>query len=308
MTNSCFHQVFDLQHWIQVFPLDRLRREAREFVVERHRTSPENYSDETDVERHVELMSPQGTTLVGPEDLAVVEQLRQELFAGKQIETAPTAVFVFAHGEPPDRRMTKLGGLPFRSADKAWPCDNRGQPLIFAGQLNFIDIPAAADPPLPADILLVFADLDDPFDARNLRFEWVEMDFTGPLIQQAPGHVLEALFGVMHKTWDVAALDEADVDQIEQYRRYWLLLELEGTKIAGCPSWIQGDETPDDDSLFIGSLGSISRAPDQRWPWVNAEKLIGDSGGDENWLMWGDMGCLYLFWNGREVLPVVQCY
>ncbi len=53
---SCFHQVFDLQYWSEVFPLDRLRHEAREFVPERHRTSPENYSDEAGVERHVELM------------------------------------------------------------------------------------------------------------------------------------------------------------------------------------------------------------------------------------------------------------
>ena len=239
--------------------------------------------------------------------MAVVEQLRQELFAGKRLETAPTAVFVFANGEPPDRRMTKLGGLPFRSADKAWPCDNRGRPLVFVGQLNFIDIPAA-DPPLPADILLVFADLDDPLDVHNLRFEWGGMDLTGPLAHQAPGHALDAVFGVMHKTWDVVALDEISVEQIEKYRRYWLLLELEGTKIAGCPSWIQGDESPDDDSLFIGSLGSISRAPNQRWPWVNTERPVGEWDGEKRLLMWGDMGCLYLFWNGREVLPVVQCY
>lgn len=303
---SSFHQVFDLQHWIEVFPLDRLRREAREFVLERHRTNPENYSGQAQIERHVELMSPQGNILVGPEDLAVVEQLRQELFAGKRLETAPTAVFVFSEGEPPDRRMTKLGGLPFRSADKEWPCDNQGRPLVFAGQLNFIDIPAAADPPLPAEILLVFADLDDPLNVNNLQFEWVRMDLTGPLAHQAPGHTLDAVFGVMHKTWDIVALDEADFEQIEQCRRYWLLLELEGTKIAGCPRWIQDDETPEGDPLFIGSLGSISRAPSRRWPWVNVENPVGDS--DENCWMWGDMGCLYLFWNGREVLPVVQCY
>ena len=305
---TSFHQVFDLQHWIEVFPLDRLRREAREFVLERHRTNPENYSGQAQIERHVELMSPQGNILVGPEDLAVVEQLRQELFTGKRFETVSTAVFVFSNGEPPDRRMTKLGGLPFRSANKAWPCDSRGRPLAFVGQLNFIDIPAAADPPLPAEILLVFADLDDPLDVDNLQFEWVGMDLTEPLVHQAPGHNLDAIFGVIHKTWDVVTLDEADFEQIEQCRRYWLLLELEGTKIAGCPRWIQDDETPEGGPLFIGSLGSISQAPSQRWPWVNVEQPIGNSDEDENWLMWGDMGCLYLFWNGREVLPVVQCY
>ena len=131
---------------------------------------------------------------------------------------------------------------------------------------------------------------------------------SGPLPQEAPGHTLDAVFGVMHKTWDVLALDESDVDLVERHRRFWLLLELQGTKIAGCPSWIQDDETPDDECLFIGALGSVSRSPGQRWPWVNVEEPVQGFTDDENMLMWGDMGSLYLFWNGRKVLPVVQCY
>lgn len=304
----CFHPVFNLQRWIEMFPLDRLRREAREFVLERRHTNPEQYADEAEVEKHVQLMSPQGAILVGPKDLAVVEQLRQELFVGKQLETIPTAAFVFAKGEPPDRRMTKLGGLPFRRADKAWPCDNKGRPLLFVGQLNFVDIPAAAadEIQLPAEILLVFADPDDPFEVNNFRFEWVGMDLAEALAHEAPGRILDAVFGVMHRTLDFVVMNESDIEEIEQYPRFWLLLELQGTKIAGLPNWIQDDETPDDDSLFIGALGSISHAPGKRWPWVNVEEPI--QGFNENLLMWGDMGCLYLFWNGREVLPVVQCY
>lgn len=305
-SQDCFHPIFDLQRWSEVFPLDRLRREAREFVLERRRKSPEEYADDDQVERHVQLMSPHGEILVGPQDLAVTEQLRREIFAGKEVEAIPTAAFVFAKGEPPDRRMTKLGGLPFRRADKEWPCGKRGQSLVFVGQLNFTDIPPDY-PSLPSEILLVFADPEDPFDIGSIRFEWVGMDLSGPLAHDVPSQKFDAVFGVMHKTWDILVLDEAELDRIDQYLRSWLLLELQGTKIAGCPSWIQDDETPDDECIFIGALGSISCAPGKRWPWVNVEEPI-QRFNYENMLMWGDMGSLYLFWNGRDVLPVVQSY
>lgn len=306
-SRECFHPIFDLQQWTEVFSLERLRREAREFVLERRRKSPEEYADDAQVERHIQLMSPQGEILVGPKDLAVTEQLRREIFAGKEVEVIPTAAFVFAKGEPPDRRMTKLGGLPFRRADRAWPRGDRGQSLSFVGQLNLTDIPSDY-PPLPSEILLVFADPEDPLDVGSIRFEWVGMDLSGPLAHDAPGHKFAPVFGIMHKTWDILVLDEAELGRIDEYRRSWLLLELQGTKIAGSPSWIQNDETPDDECIFIGALGSISRAPGKPWPWVNVEEPIQDLNDDESMLMWGDMGSLFLFWNGREILPIVQSY
>src|SRR6266403_694498 len=74
---------------------------------------PDEYPNEAAVERHVKLMSPSGEIVTSPCHLATVEQLRAECLSKRCLPTAPTDVFVFAKGEPPDRGVTKVGGLPF---------------------------------------------------------------------------------------------------------------------------------------------------------------------------------------------------
>jgi hypothetical protein len=295
---------FDIDFWKNRFPLESLRCQARVFVLQRQQLFPTEYADEGQLERHVALMSPGGQVVVGPRDMAIVEQLRNEGLAGRACsETVATSVFVFGLSEPEDRRQTKIGGLPFRSLKRPWPVNPEGQPLSFLGQFCFADALNTGFS-LPGDILLVFGELDDLMDATKLRFEWVSFSLSEDLIQASPAPEIDAVYGLLHRTWD-AEFDEDEYSMLEPYNGAWLLEKIQGTKIGGLPGWIQDDETPKS-SRFLCALGSTGQAPGQAWPWVNVEEAIPE-GADQNCLMWGDGGSLYLFWNGERIIPVVQC-
>lgn len=295
---------FDIDFWKNRFPLESLRGQARVFVLQRQQLFPKEYADEGQLERHVALMSPGGQVVVGPRDMAIVEQLRSEALAERVCsEMVPTSVFVFGLGEPKDRRQTKIGGLPFRSLKRPWPLSPEGQPLSFLGQFCLVGGPTN-EFRLPGDVLLVFGDLDDLMDAAKLHFEWVSLSLADDLVQASPAPVVDAIHGVVHRTWD-AELDEDEYSMFEPYNGAWLLEKIQGTKIGGLPGWIQDDETPAG-SRFLCALGSTGQAPGLAWPWVNVEEPIPE-GADQNCLMWGDGGSLYLFWNGERIIPVVQC-
>lgn len=81
----------------------------------------------------------------------------------------PMDVFVMAEGEPPDRHVTKIGGLPYWPADVDWPTRPDGTPLMFLGQINFCDSKDLTGD-LPGDILLIFA--DRVYTPEVLGLEW----------------------------------------------------------------------------------------------------------------------------------------
>jgi hypothetical protein len=286
------HDRLDIARWISEFPLPRLRDEARDFVLQRRQRLPQEYADDKAVDDHIRIMNPKWGIVVGPAAVAVNEQLRAEaLVAGKgPARRTPTDVVVWAKGEAPDRSTTKIGGLPHRPSGVPWPAGEGGRPIRFIGQLCFADSRDLV-PALPGDVLLVFGDdealLDEP---ERLVFEWWPL-VAGPLVSRAPALDEDAFmpyYATLHRTedWDTAI--------------------FEGTKIGGVPKFIQ--ETPDASGVFIGAIGSISVAPDERHPFVNvAEPCAGWS--DDNDLMIGDMGSLYLFL-GRdgEIQTISQSY
>jgi hypothetical protein len=52
------HDRFDIERWKKLFPLSKLRAEARAYVEKRHAESPEDF--DSSVEEHAKLMSPSG--------------------------------------------------------------------------------------------------------------------------------------------------------------------------------------------------------------------------------------------------------
>ena len=270
------HDRLNLAHWVAQFPLSRLRADARDYVLRRRQELPQEYADDHAVEDHVQLMNPKWDIVVGPGPVAVNEQLRAEAIAAgeRPVRRVPTDVMVWAMGEPTNRAVTKIGGLPYRPADVVWPTDENGEPLRFIGQLCFADSRDIL-PGLPGDVLLVFGDenalVEEP---EHLVFEWWPLT-TVPLVSEVPA--VDGALGIYH-----AHLHRTDD---------WDDAMFEGTKIGGLPKFIQ--EVPDISGTFIGTLGSISVPDDQRHPFVNAAEPRGCS--DDNDLMIGDMGSLYLF-------------
>jgi hypothetical protein len=270
------HERLDLAHWVAQFPLSRLRADARDYVLKRRQELPQAYADDHAVEAHIHLMNPKWDIVVGPGPVAVNEQLRAEAIAAgeRPVRRVPTDVMVWAMGEPTNRAVTKIGGLPYRPSAVAWPHDKDSEPLRFIGQLCFADSRDIL-PELPGDVLLVFGDEDALVDEpERLVFEWWSLT-SAPLVAQvsAVEEPLAPYHAHLHRTddWDDAV--------------------FEGTKIGGLPKFIQ--DVPDIGGTFIGALGSISVPHDQRHPFVNVAEPRGWS--HENDLMIGDMGSLYVF-------------
>jgi uncharacterized protein DUF1963 len=270
------HSRLDIARWMRVFPLSRLRGEARDFVLVRRRERPQEYLDAKAVDAHIQLMHPKWEIVVGPAAVAVNEQLRAEALSVAPHTGArfPTDVAVWAKGEPVHRSVTKIGGLPYRPLHAPWPEGDIGQPMRFVGQLCFVDSRDIV-PALPGDVLLVFGD-DDALlsEPERLVFEWWPLT-DAPLVSEAPAvdELLAPFHAELHRTedWDDAI--------------------FAGTKIGGLPKFIQED--PGAPGSFIGAIGSISVPSDERYPFVNVPEPLGES--NENMLMIGDMGSLYLY-------------
>jgi hypothetical protein len=280
------HDRFDIEQWNKLFPLESLRKEAREYVESQRKETPGEYKSESQVERHVKLMSPHGEIVTSPRHLAVVEQLRAEWLGRRHLPGFLTDAFVFARGEPADTSVTEVGGLPFWPKARSWPAGKSGQPMNFLAQFCFADSSDIFDS-LPGDVLIVFADgrygkdwCDG--DAGALRFEWVNRSESG-LVETGDIPTsrweLFPVYGEIHRTkdyltggaWEPAwwsfllkksknprkflqglgarrALEKA-------YHEPWCIAIIEGTKIGGIPRWIQrAEKIP---GRFLCSLGSV---------------------------------------------------
>jgi hypothetical protein len=301
------HDRFDLSYWVQQFPLSKLRAEARDFVLRRRQELPQEYPDDSAVESHIDLMRPDGDFVVGPESVAVIEQLRAEALTDNQYsgERVPTDVFVWARGEPANRAVTKTGGLPYRSADSPWPRSPRGEPLGFIAQICFADSGDLVGE-LPGDVLLVFGD-DEALvcEPQQLVFEWSKPGILNPTaeVPVSAAEPFTPYYGVIHRTED---WPDAVEELFQNYRRPEQIAIFEGTKIGGVPSPIQADVLPS--GRFLAALGSISVDRKAPHPFVNVSGPLG-RWGDDNDLMIGDMGSLYLFIDKRgRVCASSQCY
>src|SRR5205823_5036132 len=121
----------DIERWIAMFPLDKeIKRLPWPFEL--------------------------NCSICGPSDLAIVEQLRRAADSVHSLGVrVPNDIFIFAHGEPKRRDVTKIGGLPYRPAHLPWPKTTESGPMTFLAQYRFTESTDIVGQ-LPGDILLVF--------------------------------------------------------------------------------------------------------------------------------------------------------
>ncbi len=277
------HARFDLARWVKQFPLGAPRR----------------------------VPATGGDFIVGPESVALTEQLRQK--AGGMASMGPgvaTDVMVWGKGEPANRAATKVGGLPYRPANAPWPVGKEGKPSAFVGQMCFADSrdvvvdrsgkPAA----LPGDVLLIFAPEksgiwdDDDEDDSCIQHEWWPLGLTN-LVQSVPrgdwtaskGGVVEPCYAELHRTGDfVEVPDEHPIRDMDEPGK---LCVIEGGKIGGVPYYAHAEDPRP--GVFIAAIGPINPTG-EKFPLLNVPDNPGDRlHMDKDFLMFGDMGSLYLF-------------
>jgi hypothetical protein len=196
----------------------------------------------------------------------------------------------FVPGEPAERSVTKVGGLPYRASGVPWPTTASGEPMTFLAQFCFADSLDLVGR-LPGDVLLIFADgpeayLPDPYD-ESLAFEWYPLGLRQlAQTQEVPQTAwrLRPHFGVLARVGD-DALSEAE------------------TKIGGEPHWIQGAQGHD--GRFLCELGALREAPDG---WDSRRDRTAPEV-DGAMLEMADAGCLYFFLGADgQITWSFQCY
>jgi hypothetical protein len=246
-----------------------------------------------------------GEIITGPSHACNNEHLRSELYDQVDWGTpAPVDVFVFADGEPADRRVTKIGGLPFRPTGSSWPVGDDGHPLTFVAQLNFSDSRDITDN-LPADLLLVFTDSSQG-QFGDFYFEWQNLKPTELVTaEELPeqGIRFDPCYGHVFRTMSYPNAERITRRDVQKYARcrgvdvqgFEYLMRYQATQIGEAPYLIQqgDDDLPGRILCTISSVHPDAHGP---FPFVNRpeplapeEKWVGDGH-----LMIGDVGCLYI--------------
>ncbi|MHB9105922.1 MAG: DUF1963 domain-containing protein [Armatimonadota bacterium] len=254
-----------------------------------------------------------GEYITSPYDIVVVEAIRERVLKGQHAGiTAPTDVCILAKGEPTNRAVTKIGGLPYWPADRSWPYGAADNPMTFVAQFNFADSRDLTGP-LPGDILVFFADeeagaSDGYIEEGGAYFAWFSLDHQCTLIDHMPetGWHIDPCYAVLYRTVDYP---EVESDIFEAYSQPYLIPCLEATKIGGAPRWVQYDE--DLPGRFLCALCSVQPSFQQPYPYVNVPAPIMDFSklyGTKD-LMIGDMGSYYLCIDDFGQVHVTgQCY
>lgn len=254
-----------------------------------------------------------GTAITSPYDMVVVETIRERVCLEKHAEVVvPTDVFIMAKGEPTNRAVTKIGGLPYWPGDRPWPCGASGQPLTFVAQFNFADSKDITGQ-LPGDILVFFTDLDmgcgyGDVEEGYSHLAWFSLDQRFPLVDRVPEEMysIDSCYGMLYRTADY---DDIESDILDAYGQPYYATCLECTKIGGIPRWIQEEtEIP---GRYLCSISSVQPAFEQPYPFVNVPEPITSFAeySQMNNLLIGDAGSYYLFLDDTGHVHVTeQCY
>lgn len=235
-----------------------------------------------------------GHSIVGPNEIIEVEDLRAEVLQGRTpFLLLPTDVFVFATGEAPIREVTKFGGLPYRPVGVPWPRDAAGRTLTFVAQICFTQSRDLVDS-LPGDMLLVFAEDDYPdHDNGTLVLEWYPTGLTDLIApDDVPGPAWQFFtgFGIAHRTVDYPNSES----EFDQFSSAWQIATIEGTKIAGARSPIQPFEIEGELICAIGSINPLIEIP---FPWLNRELPVAfreSLSRPDYCFNWGDAGSVFI--------------
>src|SRR5262249_50228385 len=161
-----------------------------------------------------------GSTVSGPVEMALVEQIRDEVRAkgGDLGPPVPVDVCIWNLGDSARRDATKISGTPFWPADEPWPEGYR--PYTFVAQLCFADSRDIL-PALPGEILVLLAETTEgspagTTDYQYWTFRWFsldESDLLKPDEVPEPGWHIEPCHAALHRT---AEYPQADYKLFEQ--------------------------------------------------------------------------------------------
>lgn len=254
----------------------------------------------------------EASIITSPIHLCMNERLREAV--NDQVEwgkAMPIDVFVMAEGEPADRHITKIGGLPYRPRNKPWPRTAEGQPMTFLAQFCFSDSKDLTGH-LPEDVLLIFT----PGEGyqESLVFEWYPLGLKNLMDANAaplPSWRFPPCYGHIFRT---VGFPRAKVKP-EHYPAYcengWLtfqglhvdelqwLFQYQATQIGQAPFLIEFEdaELPIEGRLLC-TLNSVQPAATDPFPWVNHPlplfaKDQRERPGYYDHLTFGDLGSLY---------------
>jgi hypothetical protein len=243
--------------------------------------------------------------ITSPSDLCINEQLRvavrDQYDWGRAL---PIDVFVMAEGEPPDRHVTKIGGLPYRPREIPWPAGPYGFNAVFLGQFCFSDSEDIVGK-LPGDVLLIFGILPETGYkyCEDVRFEWYPLGLHDLVrAAQVPPQPwsFQPCYGYRFRT--TAFPDAPQKHHPDEYpvvngcavQSPYLLPRYQATQIGRAPYFIQ-DSAREMFGRPLCALNSSQPAVDVAYPFINRSEPIPllEFPTDE-WLMFGDTGCLYV--------------
>jgi hypothetical protein len=255
--------------------------------------------------------------ITGPHDICNNEHLRRA--TADQIDWGPPVpvdVFVMAEGEPPDRHITKIGGLPYRSSTAPWPTVADGtemlsltpyknydprvavdteRPMSFVGQVNFSNSKDLAGP-LPGDLLLIFA--SDGFE--SIYLEWQSLGLEDLVLPDQmsglPG--FDPCYGYACRTvsYPKAVLTDDLTFQGSRVDSSYLLPRYQATQIGEAPFFVQ-QYLSDKPYRPLCTINSVGPNPHGHHPWINRDAPLlpkGEWGFSSNYLGIVDGGCIYV--------------
>ena len=320
-------EMIDIEKWIAIAPLEIAEAHLRAAYEEEERIRREWYNNLTEEqktdqrrvqhlvrdlqEQSFERGMPKFDNLVSPITLAYIEQYRtRHKFDEQGWRSRPVDVIVWALGEPPKRHWTKIGGLPYRPADLVWPTilpddgpypAKSGEPMTFLAQINFSESRDLFFPPLPGDVLLVFAE-DDTFSRDEaLHFEWYRLGIPEENLIAANDVALPAwecvtCHGFYHRTVDYFS----DVPEECYYFPRSRAALLDASKIGGIPCLVQSNleefesEMHASNKQFLAQIRSLYPPTNQYYPWLNQYEPLSECRKDFT-LELSDDGSIYLF-------------
>lgn len=216
-------------------------------------------------------------SLVGPHDFVCEERRREKLrVASLSSGQVPSDAFIWALGEPEQRHVTKIGGLPYRPDDLPWPkMSETGAPMTFMAQICFSGSHDLVGE-LPGDVLLVFVE-DETFGSRDaLRFEWHRLGIASPVLPSdlpEPSWDFVTCYGYRCRLTDYIA--QAETIEAESYY-FAKALALPCTKIGGRPHFLrERDESgysggySHPKGRFIAQIAAIFPSDCTSYSWLN---------------------------------------
>lgn len=242
-----------------------------------------------------------------PYDLAQLERTRKHALQDMSDGFGPavaTDVVLWRLGPPKAPYHTKFGGAPYRPADAPWP-RYEGREMIFVAQWCFHDSQALV-PPLPGDLLLLFADVSGDSSLwlpgllpGTLHLEWQNLGID----QRNQRRVIperafpqRELHAVLCRSFEYPLASDQLEDALGAlgHSLPGLITNSQATRIGGSTWFIQG-RGPKQNEVLLATLSSIQFTPEAPDPFLDRTEPLSERECQELEFSLGDTGCIYIF-------------